>query len=91
MPFGISTASEEFQQRLYDALERLEETVCIADYRLIFGEGETLEEAEKNHDKHFWETLQSAREKCLKFNATKFSHCVQTVMYCGHLFTITGL
>ena len=51
LPFGISSAPEEFQQRILSALEGLEGIICIADDILVVGEGETLKEAEGDHDR----------------------------------------
>ena len=39
LPFGISSAQEEFQMRLISALEGLEGIICIANDILVFGEG----------------------------------------------------
>ena len=41
LPFGISSAAEEFQKRLLDALEGLEGITCITDDVLVYGEGES--------------------------------------------------
>ena len=48
--FGICSAPKEFQQRLLHALEGLKGIICIGDDILIFGEGNTLAEAETDHD-----------------------------------------
>ncbi|XP_068734595.1 uncharacterized protein [Montipora capricornis] len=50
LPFGISSAPEEFQMRLISALEGLEGIICIAYDILVFGEGTDFTEAEKDHD-----------------------------------------
>ena len=50
MPFGVSP---EFQRRLHEALEGLNRVRAITDDILVFGEGETPEEATANHDKHW--------------------------------------
>ena len=50
LPFGIRSAPEEFQMRLSTAFEGLDGIVCIADDILVFGEGQDLAEAEKDHD-----------------------------------------
>ena len=50
MPFGISVAPEEFQRRIDESLEGLEGTKAIADDILIWGDGNTIEEATSNHD-----------------------------------------
>ena len=48
MPFGISVAPEEFQRRIDESLEGLEGTKAIADDILIWGDGNTIEEATSN-------------------------------------------
>ena len=45
MPFGISTAPEEFQRRQDQALEGLAGIRSVADDILVFGTGETMEMA----------------------------------------------
>ena len=50
LPFGVSSAPEEFQKQLLDALEGLEGIICIADDILVYGEGDTKEDALKDHD-----------------------------------------
>ena len=50
MPFGISVAPEEFQRPIDEILEGLEGTKAIADDILIWGDGNTIEEATSNHD-----------------------------------------
>ena len=43
MPFGISVAPEAFQRRIDESLEGLEGTKAIADYILIWGDGNTID------------------------------------------------
>ena len=50
LPFGISPAPEILQQKLDEAILGLVDVKAIADDILVFGEGETQEEAEHNHD-----------------------------------------
>eukprot|EP00731_Ephydatia_muelleri_P009792 Em0005g378a len=50
MPFGISSAPEEFQRRLQGALHGLSGVAVVADDVLVFGVGSTMEEARVNHD-----------------------------------------
>ena len=49
MPFGIKSAPEEFQRRLNECLEGLENISVIADDILIHSTGDTPEEAEASH------------------------------------------
>ena len=84
MPFRINTAPEEFQRRLQYVLEGLG-VKRIADNVLVFGEGETVEGTVAYHDTNLREALQ------LRFYAAKFVDRVQSVAFCGHLFSSTGL
>nr|XP_058958995.1 uncharacterized protein K02A2.6-like [Pocillopora verrucosa] len=52
MPFGISPAPEYFQHRLDQAIEGLPGVRTVADDILISGEGDTVQEAVKDHDKN---------------------------------------
>jgi len=45
LPFGLSASSEIFQKHLIHALENLPGVLCIVDDILIYGTGETDEEA----------------------------------------------
>ena len=52
MSFGISPAPEEFQGHVNDVLSGLPGVKVIADNILVFGSGETDEEAYQDHDKN---------------------------------------
>lgn len=53
MPFGIKSASDKkFQHRQHGALQDLSGTEVIVDDILIFGSGDTLEEAIQDHDRN---------------------------------------
>ena len=62
VPFKLSTAPEEFQRRIDVALEGLLGEKAVADDILVFGRGDTDEEAFEDHDcnlcqenfKFFW-------------------------------------
>lgn len=57
LPFGVTSASEEYQQRMMQELEGLEGIVIVADDILILGNGSTDREAEINHDKNLTQLL----------------------------------
>ncbi|XP_062558277.1 uncharacterized protein LOC134223153 [Armigeres subalbatus] len=50
LPFGIASAPEIFQIKLQEAIEGLEGVECIADDLLLFGVGNSIEEALANHN-----------------------------------------
>ena len=59
MPFGLSLGPEEYQRGQHEALEGWKGVVNKADDILDFGSGETVKEAEKDHDMNLWNlTLQ---------------------------------
>ena len=88
MPFGISSAPEEFQRRMHATLQGLPGVKVIADDILVFGSGATDEEC---HDANLDRLLQRAQEKNLKFNKKKLRLCLPEVTYMGHRLTKEGL
>lgn len=71
IPFWLSTAPEEFQRRQDQALEDLRGVRTVADDLLVFGEGKTMEEAERDHDQNVRNLLERYREVNLKLNKEK--------------------
>ena len=91
MPFGISSAPEEFQRRMHATLQGLPGVEVIADDILVFGCGDTVEEYQRDHDTNLQRLLQRAREKNLKLNKKKLKLCLSEVSYMGHQLTREGL
>ena len=71
MPFGITSAPEDFQRRMDIALEGLDGTKAIADDILVFGTGSTQEEAEKSHDERLTAVLERCRQEGVRLNKDK--------------------
>ena len=55
MPYGISPAPEIFQRKMLEALSGLHGIACIADDILVFGCGDTADEARVDHDRNLIE------------------------------------
>ena len=91
LPFGICSAPEEFQQRLLHALEGLEGIICIADDILIFGEGNTLAEAEIDHDRRLIALMERCEQKNIKLNPAKLRFKLQEVKFMGHIISNNGM
>lgn len=91
MPFGISPAPEYFQHRLDQAIEGLPGVRTVADDILISGEGDTVQEAVKDHDKKLLTLLERCREKGVKLNKEKFKLKMTEIPYVGHVLTRDGL
>ena len=87
MPFSISSAPEEFQRRLHEITAGLAGVEVIADDILIYGAGDTDEQASADHDQNLMSLLQRAKENNLKFNLKKLKFCQKSAAYMGHLLT----
>ena len=85
MPFGIKSAPEEFQRRLDECLEGLENISVNHDDIVIFGSSETREEATASHDVAFKVLLERCREWSLKLNKKKLCFKLSKVAYVGHI------
>ena len=91
MPFGLSPAPEEFQRRIDLALEGLPGQKAIADDILVFGSGDTDEEALKDHDRNLRGVLTRCRQKGIKLNVDKMQFRKKEVTYMGHIVSSEGL
>ena len=81
MPFGFSSAPEEWQQQLNHCFEGLDNTQVIADDTIIYGSGENDAEADKSHDTAFRALIVRCRENIKQ----------TSVSYMGHIFSAQGL
>ena len=62
MPFGLNCASEEYQRRMHEALDDIEGVKVYVDDLLVFGRGDTMEEAVRDHDKNIKMLFDRLRE-----------------------------
>ena len=85
MPFGISTAPEEFQRRLTQALHGLTGVKVVADDILIYGH------TRNDHDNNLKQLLARARETGLTLNRDKCVFLKTELSYIGHLLTSDGV
>jgi hypothetical protein len=91
MPFGISSAPEELQRLVYDVIGDLDGVETIVDDLLMYGSGDSYEEAVVNHDKHLIALPGRCRERNLKLNKTKLMFKRERVKYNGHILTTEGM
>jgi hypothetical protein len=63
----------------------------IIDDILIYGEGDTEEEAIADHDVKFRDLMERCKERNLKLNKDKLSLKMKEVKFIGHLITSKGL
>ena len=88
LPFGTSSAPEEFQRRIHDVLCGLEGVVNIADDIIVVGRGKTLSEATRDRDRGLMDCL-SLHGPRLNPDKIKFKTCAVPLM--GHTLTTEGL
>ncbi len=91
MPFGIATAPEEFQRRQHEIVEDLPGVEVIADDYIIYGSGDSDEEAAEDHNRNLERFLEKARKVNLKINRSKVKLCMKSVPYMGHVISAEGL
>jgi RNase H-like domain found in reverse transcriptase/Reverse transcriptase (RNA-dependent DNA polymerase)/Integrase zinc binding domain/Integrase core domain len=90
-PFGISPAPELFQQRLHEVLYGLTGVVTVADDILVYGVGNTDEEALVSHNINLECVLFRLAAANLRLNGTKVKLCQDEVKFYGHLLTKDGI
>ena len=71
MPFGLSTAPGEYQRRLDQAVEGLFGIHSVADDIVVYGEGDTEEEAIVDHDRMLRALMDRCQERGLVLNKDK--------------------
>ena len=91
LPFGVSPAPEIFQARIHEALEGLMGVACIADDILVFGSGDNLEVAQRDHDRNLIALLDRCREQGIRLNRDKLQLNRSTSTFMGHELTANGL
>ena len=71
MPFGLTSASEEYQRRMNDALGDIQGIKIFIDDILVFGQGETLEKAILDHDAKIIKLFDRLKKLNIKLNPDK--------------------
>ncbi|XP_062714329.1 uncharacterized protein K02A2.6-like [Aedes albopictus] len=91
LPFGIAPAPDIFQMKLQEVIQGLLGVECVADDLLIYGSGDTLEEALENHNICLEKLLVRLKECNVKLNFSKLKLCETSVKFYGHVLTNKGL
>ena len=85
MPYGISVAPEELQRRLNDTLLGLNGVQIVSDDIIVFGVGDSKDEAMKDHDHNFKALLERCLQRNIKLNEDKMKFKVSELKYVGHV------
>ena len=73
LPFGISSAPEVFQQRMHQLIEGLSGIEFVADDSIVIGCGNTVAEANSDHDRTLISFLEHSKEQGVKLNTEKLN------------------
>ena len=91
LPFGISSAPEVFQRRMHQLIEGLSGIEVVADHFLVIGCGNTVAEANSDHDRALISFLERCKEQGVKLNTEKLNLRLTEVPFIGHIATDKGL
>lgn len=91
MPYGVSTEQEIFQSKTHEALEGLNGVACIADNILIYECSDTVEEAQRDHNKNLLRLLDCCRQYTIRLNKEKMKLNCDSDCYIGHELIKSGL
>ena len=89
LAFGISSASEWWQQRTHAVLEGLH-IISIAYEILVPGCGSTEAEARIDHEQRLIAVLEHFEKHHVKINVNKMEFLVREATFMGHLITAEG-
>ena len=85
LPFGITSAPEHFQRRMYEVLQGLERVVCLIDDILIYGQ------TQEEHDKHLTEVLHKIAAAGINLNQEKCEISQSQVKFLGQIVDSKGI
>ena len=88
---GLSVSPELFQRHLLDKLHGLDGVACIADDILVYGCGDTTEQAVADHDRKLIALFERCRQCGLRLNKDKMKLRMTSVAFMGHELTAEGL
>ena len=86
--FGISSASEIFQEHIRKVISHIAPTKNISDDIIIYGKGEN---AQAMHDRAIAETLDALHTNGLTLNLDKCKVNMTSIEYYGMIFSKTGV
>ena len=90
LPFGISSAPEEWQRQIHMVLEGLQ-VISITDDILIPGCGTTNTEVRIDHDRNLIAVLERFEQHHVKWNLSRMKFLVREAVFMGHVITIDSL
>ena len=87
----IEVSSEIFQKRINQALDGLNGVLNIADDILVYGVGNTIDEANADHNRNLEALLKRCCERNIALNRDKLKLQRKEVSFMGHVLTSNGV
>ena len=84
-------SSEIFQKRVNQALAGLEGVLDIVDDILIYGVGDTEEQANADHDQKLTRLLERCQSQGIALNPDKLKLPTKSMTFMGHVLTNEGI
>lgn len=91
VPFGMAVSSEIFQKKLHTALEGLDGVFCVADDILVYGEGDSDDVANADHDRKVRMMLERCRDLGIVLNKSKTALRTSEISFLGHTISKDGV
>ena len=91
LPFGLSTSGDVFQAAMDKILDGLQGVVSIHDDITVYGEGNTIDEATKDHDSNLRNLMERARKHNLVFNFGKTNILQKEISFFGNIYGRDGV
>lgn len=91
LPFGLAPSPEIFQMRMQELTQNLKGVEIMADDILIYGSGDSVEEARRDHNANLRKLLEQFRRFNCKLNKSKLELCKNSVKFYGFILTDEGL
>ena len=89
--FGISCASEVFQNVIANVIDGIDGALNMSDDIFIFGKGQTNQDAMFEHDKHLQQVLHIRQENGLTANLPKCEFRKPKMEFYGMVFSKDGI
>ena len=88
---GLSVSSQIHAQKMAEFVEPLEGSKIIADDVIIYGRGNSDQEAQADHDRNLRALLDRCRKFDVRLNKEILKVNCSTIKFWAHLLTLNGL
>lgn len=91
LPFGLNSSPELFAMAMSQVVHGLKGVEILADDILIYGTGENIDEALRDHNQNLKNLFERLLEKNCRLNKEKIILCRTSVKFFGNELTVDGI